>query len=45
MQNSLEFELIKYVFPSEVVDYFSLVEIKEEKKDADTTILHLCLDE
>lgn len=43
-ENTLLHELIRYVFPKEIVEYFSLVDIKEEPYK-DTMTLRLYLEE
>ena len=43
-ENRMLLELVKYVLPKEIVEYFSLVDLKEEKYK-DIVTLHLYLDE
>ena len=43
-ENQMLIELVKYVLPREVVEYFSLVNLKEEKNE-DSSTLHLYLEE
>jgi hypothetical protein len=43
-ENTMLLEFMKYVLPKELVEFFSLVEIKEEPYK-DTSVLHLYLDE
>ena len=43
-ENQMLIDLVKYVLPREVVEYFSLVNLKEEKNE-DSSTLHLYLEE
>ena len=43
-ENSMLLDLVKYVLPLEIVEYFSLVGLKEDRK-SDSILLHIYLEE